>query len=58
MVVREFQEMLETQDKWSDCSSPPLPSFLHFKFIAVLLGLRVNQVNGDQTDSPENLGLM
>lgn len=37
MVLRGFQEKLETQDKWSDCSSPPSPSFNHFKFTEVPL---------------------
>lgn len=28
VVARDFQEKLESQDTWSDCSPPPPPSFL------------------------------
>lgn len=40
VVAKDFQEKLETQDRWSDCSSPPFPSFLHFEFTDVLFGFQ------------------
>lgn len=40
VVARDFQERLETQDTWSDCSSSPFSSFLHFEFAVVLLGFQ------------------
>lgn len=40
VVARDFQEKLETPDRWSDYSPPPTPLFFHFEFTDVILGFQ------------------
>lgn len=61
VVARDFQETLESQDTWSDCSPAPPPSFLRSfteNLQMIFWVFRENQVCGDQTDLRENLGRM